>query len=66
MFHAVKLVYLCDLIGGEARSSQETSEVSFYSPDEIPTVLSGERTKPRHIADAIAALQDPCKPTVFD
>jgi ADP-ribose pyrophosphatase YjhB (NUDIX family) len=66
VFHAVKLVYLCELIGGEARSSEETSEVSFYSPDEIPTVLSGERTKTRHIADAIAALHDPYKPTVFD
>jgi hypothetical protein len=29
-------------------------------------VLSGERTRPRHLADAIAALQDPSKPTVFD
>ena len=66
VFHAVKLVYLCDLIGGESRTSGETSEVCFYSLDEIPTVLSGERTKRRHIADAIAALNDPSRPTVFD
>lgn len=66
VFHAVKLVYLCDLVDGEARASQETSEVCFYSLDDLPTPLSGERTKPRHIADAIAALHDPGKPTVFD
>jgi ADP-ribose pyrophosphatase YjhB (NUDIX family) len=66
VFHAVKLVYLCELLGGEAHSSQETSEVRFYSLDELPAVLSGERTRPRHLADAIAALQDPSKPTVFD
>ena len=66
VFHAVKLVYLCTLIGGEARPSSETSEVRFYSLDSLPTLLSGERTKPRHIADAIAALHDPSRPTVFD
>ncbi len=66
VFHAVKLVYMCDLIGGDSRTSGETSEVCFYSLNDIPTVLSGERTKPRHIADAIAALNDPSKPTVFD
>ena len=66
VFHAVKLVYLCDLIGGESRTSGETSAVCFYSLNDIPTVLSGERTKPRHIADAIAALNDPSRPTVFD
>jgi len=66
VFHAVKLVYLCDLIGGESRTSGETSAVCFYRLNDIPTVLSGERTKPRHIADAIAALNDPSRPTVFD
>jgi ADP-ribose pyrophosphatase YjhB (NUDIX family) len=66
VFHAVKLVYLCDLIGGEARSSDETSEVCFYKLDGVPSILSGERTKWRHITDAIAALHDPGKPTVFD
>ena len=66
IFHAVKIVYVCDLLGGEARPSRETSEVAFFSPDEIPGVLSGERTKPRHIADAYAALADPDRSTVFD
>lgn len=66
LFHAFKLIFLCDLISGEARPSQETSEVGFFGMHEIPPVLSGERTRPRHIVDAFAALADPNIPTVFD
>ena len=66
VFHAYKLVFLCDLISGEATPSSETSEVAFFGPEEIPAVLSGERTRPRHIADAYAALADPRRETVFD
>jgi ADP-ribose pyrophosphatase YjhB (NUDIX family) len=66
LFHAFKLVFLCDVVGGEARTSIETSEVAFFGPDEIPTFFSGERTKPRHISDAFAALADSALPTAFD
>lgn len=66
LFHAFKIVFLCDLLSGEARPSVETSEVDFYGRDEIPGVLSGERTKMRHIHDAFACLTDPNYPTVFD
>ncbi len=66
LFHAFKIVFLCDLISGEARPSDETSEVNFYARDEIPIVLSGERTQSRHILDAFACLEKPDLPTVFD
>jgi ADP-ribose pyrophosphatase YjhB (NUDIX family) len=66
LFHAFKIVFLCDLIDGEARTSHETSEVAFFSWDEIPAVLSGERTKSRHILDAFKAYANPDLPTVFD
>ena len=66
LFHAVKIVYLCELIDGKARPSQETSEVAFFGLDELPAALSGERTKSRHIADAYAANTNPTIPTVFD
>ncbi len=66
LFHAFKIVFLCDLVSGEARPSQETSEVAFFGSNEIPSPLSGERTRPRHILDAFAALEDPSKPTMFD
>ena len=66
LFHAFKVVFLCDLLGGEARPSRETSEVGFFSREEIPPQLSGERTRARHIEDSFAALQDPSIPAVFD
>ena len=64
--HAFKLVFLCELIAGAPTPSNETSEVDFFSQDEIPAKLSGERTLPRHIADSFAAKDDPNVPAVFD
>src|SRR3990172_7817037 len=32
IFHAVKIIYLCDLLGGEARLSREISEVALFGP----------------------------------
>jgi len=66
IFHAFKIVFFCDLLGGEARTSNETSEVGFFGREEIPLMLSGERTKPRHVADAFSTLDDPDRPAVFD
>jgi ADP-ribose pyrophosphatase YjhB (NUDIX family) len=66
IFHAFKIVFLCELIGGEARPSAETSAVAFFTLNEIPTSLSGERTKSRHILDAFSTLANPDRPTAFD
>ena len=66
VFHAFKIVFLCELLGGAARTSDETTEVAFFGPDEIPSRLSGERTKPRHIRDAFHVFANPDSPTVFD
>lgn len=66
LFHAFKIVFLCDLISGIPKPSIETSEVRFFGREEIPNVLSGERTHPRHIEDAFNCLIDPKPPTVFD
>jgi ADP-ribose pyrophosphatase YjhB (NUDIX family) len=66
LFHAYKIVLLCEITGGKARTSQETTEVAFFGRDELPEVLSGERTKLRHIHDAFTCLGDPSCPTVFD
>ncbi|MBE9475320.1 MAG: NUDIX hydrolase, partial [Chloroflexi bacterium] len=45
VFHAFKIVFLCDILGGEPRTSNETSQVGFFSRDDIPEFLSGERTR---------------------
>jgi ADP-ribose pyrophosphatase YjhB (NUDIX family) len=66
VFHAFKIVFLCNILDGEARPSKETSEVAFFSREEIPAFFSGERTTARHVSDAFAALKEPQCPTVFD
>jgi ADP-ribose pyrophosphatase YjhB (NUDIX family) len=66
IFHAYKLVFLCELLGGAAQTSIETSEVAFFALEEIPSSLSGERTRPRHIVDVFAAYNDPDSLAIFD
>lgn len=64
-FHAYKIVFLCDILKGEARPSHETSEVCFFHPNELPE-LSSFRTDMRHVRDAVACLRDPGHPAAFD
>jgi ADP-ribose pyrophosphatase YjhB (NUDIX family) len=66
LFHAFKLVFLCELIEGAPRPSSETSEVAFFSQHALPGILSGERTRTRHLLDAFQALEQPDCATVFD
>jgi ADP-ribose pyrophosphatase YjhB (NUDIX family) len=66
LFHAYKIVFLCDLISGEATTSIETSDVAYFSQDNIPELLSCERTKHRHIQDAFVYYENPGCPTYFD
>lgn len=66
VFHAFKIIFLCELLGGNAKPSTETSEVAFFSKDEIPAQLSGERTKPRHLEDVFEANSNAGLPTLFD
>jgi ADP-ribose pyrophosphatase YjhB (NUDIX family) len=66
LFHAFKVVFLCELIDGEPSPSPETSEVAFFGKDELPQLLSGQRTLPRHIREAFAAQENPDLPAVFD
>jgi ADP-ribose pyrophosphatase YjhB (NUDIX family) len=66
LFHAFKIVFLCDILDGEPRPSDETSEVDFFAPDEMPEILSGERTLRRHIVDVFNAWRQPDLPTIFD
>lgn len=66
LFHAFKIVFLCDILDGAAKPSIETSEVAFFSMNEIPENLSGERTKRRHIYDAFRAVSEPYRPAEYD
>ncbi len=64
-FHAVKLIFLCELLGGEARGSMETLEVDFFDLGDLPP-LSVERTNQRHLEEISAHLRDPLRPAAFD
>ncbi len=39
-----KLFFICDLIGGDARPSMETSEVAFFARQELPPLSLGRTT----------------------
>lgn len=66
LFHAFKVIFLCDLIEGEARTSIETTEVRFFKREEIPKDLLSSRTTVQQIDDAFKANAKPTEPTVFD
>jgi ADP-ribose pyrophosphatase YjhB (NUDIX family) len=64
-YHSYKLVFLCKIIGGEARISYETLAVDFFEPANLPE-LSLLRTSQRMIEEAFAQLIDENRKTAFD
>lgn len=64
-FHAYKIIFLCELLGGEARPSYETLAVGFFDPANLPP-LSKARTDGRMIDEVFAHLKDEARPTFFD
>lgn len=64
-YHAYKVVFLCELVGGCASPSSETEAVEFFSFDNLPP-LSSNRTDERHLAEVQAHLSDPGRPAAFD
>ncbi len=65
VMHAYDLQFLCDDLGGEPRSSNETSDAGFFGLDEIPP-LSATRTAMRHLRAAFAHQENPTLATEFD
>jgi ADP-ribose pyrophosphatase YjhB (NUDIX family) len=64
-FHVYKLFIACELLGGSAQTSAETSEVGFFDPDRLPP-LSIARVTPDQIAICVRAWNDPRSPVLFD
>lgn len=60
-----KLFFICELVGGSAQPSDETSEVGFFSRDALPPLSRG-RTTEEQIALMYAHAQSPELPTQFD
>ena len=60
-----KLIFLGELLGGEARISHETTDVGFFSPEELPP-LSLSRTLAEDVAQALVHHQDATLAPTFD
>ena len=65
LFHAYKAFFLCDLVGGSASPSLETSEVAFFSWEELPP-LSTARVTVHQIERLFAHHANRGLPTEFD
>jgi ADP-ribose pyrophosphatase YjhB (NUDIX family) len=65
-FHIYKLFFVCDIVGGAAQTSSETSEVAFFAEDEIPSDLSIGRVLPYQITRMFEHARSSALPTDFD
>jgi ADP-ribose pyrophosphatase YjhB (NUDIX family) len=64
-FHAFKVIFYCEITGGEARPDHEILEVGFFERDALPP-LSAYRTTLAQLAECFAHLDDPGRATAFD
>lgn len=64
-YHAFKIIFLCRLIDGEPRTSNETSAVDFFDPNDLPP-LSKYRTDEEMLKEVFAHVKDPDRRTAFD
>jgi len=60
-----KLLFICDIVGGEARTSNETSEVGFFARHDLPPLSVGRSTAAQ-IELMFRHRDDPGLPTEFD
>jgi ADP-ribose pyrophosphatase YjhB (NUDIX family) len=60
-----KMFFICELVGGSARPSQETSDVGFFSRNELP-MLSAGRTTAEQIDLMFRHAEHPDLPADFD
>jgi ADP-ribose pyrophosphatase YjhB (NUDIX family) len=64
-FRIYKLFFLCSIIGGEPKTSNETLDVGFFKEDRIPPLSLG-RTTPPEIRRLFEHYRNPSLPTDFD
>ena len=65
-FSCYKLFFVCEITGGQAATSLETTEVGFFAEDALPADLSTERVHRRQLHRMFAHARDPGMPTEFD
>jgi ADP-ribose pyrophosphatase YjhB (NUDIX family) len=65
LLHVYKLFFLCELVGGAATLSHETTEVAFFTLDQLPPLSTG-RVLSAQIECAFRHHAQPNLPTEFD
>lgn len=65
LHHAWKAFFACEVTGGEAAASVETTDVGFFDPADLPP-LSSPRITAAQIARALEVLADPTRDAHFD
>lgn len=65
VYDVYKIAFLCHLVGGEARTSAETTDVAWFSEDDIPPLSLG-RVTAEQIARWFKHWREPDLPTEFD
>ena len=63
---ACKVFYVCELLGGTATPSIETSEVGWFAEATLPPDLSLGRVLPRQLRRMFEHHRDPSLPTDFE
>ncbi len=65
-FSAYKFFFICEITGGAATLSLETSEVAFFAEHALPADLSTGRVLPRQLARMFAHWREPGLATEFE
>lgn len=65
-FSAYKFFFVCEIVGGAAAPSLETSEVAFFAEDALPADLSTGRILPHQIRRMFAHWREPGLATAFE
>lgn len=66
LFSCTKMFFLCDVVGGEATTSLETSGVGWFAEEKVPTNLSLARVLPHQILRMFEHRRSPTLATDFD
>jgi hypothetical protein len=59
------MFFICEITGGAARASDETSEVAFFARDALPPLSLG-RTTAAQVERMFQHAEDPGLPADFD
>ena len=63
--HIYKMIFYCEIISGKPALSIETSEIEFFSQQDLPS-LSMDRINAKQIDDCFKHLYNPQQITIFD